>query len=372
MLKYDYNQFMMQNSKHNIWRLYKAFMLLSICSIMTACSQAIPASVEQRGELYHTKSGMMKIVKTEDGESLEVLAKKYKVPVAVIGALNNIEYPYYVQGEKYISVPMRDSSADTEEKNFMHRPIVKKELEPLEDSNSIAKDLTDNTDTSDPTLVPVTPIPQSSASSLNAPIKNKDVSSINPAINKNTELNKQLDDMFNEEGSADLPNKTDVNAKSSEKMNLSATSATTTAPMVKQAYQAFKYPTPLNLPNFKWPVDGKLTKSFDVRKDGFNEGILISAPMDSPVVAAADGQVMYANTDTKRFGNLVLMKHDQGYITAYAHNNRNLVKVGEHVKMGQQIATIGKTGQADSPQLYFSIKKGKQIVNPESNFLATK
>jgi murein DD-endopeptidase MepM/ murein hydrolase activator NlpD len=116
---------------------------------------------------------------------------------------------------------------------------------------------------------------------------------------------------------------------------------------------------------FAWPVQGKVISAFGSSKDGSkNDGINIAAPSGAPVVAAADGVVAYAGNELRGFGNMVLIRHDGGYVTAYAHNASLLVKKGDKVKRGQTIARVGATGAVFGPQLHFEIRKGTQPVDP--------
>lgn len=82
------------------------------------------------------------------------------------------------------------------------------------------------------------------------------------------------------------------------------------------------------------------------------------------VKAADAGTVAYAGNELKGFGNLILVRHNDGWITAYAHNDRLLVKKGQKVRRGEKIATVGATGGVNSPQLHFEIRAGKKAVNP--------
>jgi len=116
---------------------------------------------------------------------------------------------------------------------------------------------------------------------------------------------------------------------------------------------------------FLWPVKGKIISNFGPKKGGLNnDGINISAPAGTSVVAADNGVVAYAGNELRGFGNLLLIRHADGWVTAYAHNEKLLVKRGEKVKRGQAIAQIGSTGNVSAPQLHFEIRKGTDPVDP--------
>lgn len=116
---------------------------------------------------------------------------------------------------------------------------------------------------------------------------------------------------------------------------------------------------------FLTPVSGRVISTFGPKKDGLhNDGINIKAPRGAGVRAAEHGTVVYAGNEIEGYGNLILLRHKDGYVTAYAHLDKVLAKKGEQVKRGQAIGTVGSTGHVDAPQLHFEIRKGKKAVNP--------
>jgi len=119
------------------------------------------------------------------------------------------------------------------------------------------------------------------------------------------------------------------------------------------------------LPSFRWPVRGRIIAGFGPKPNGLqNDGINLAVPEGTPIKAAEDGVVAYAGNELKGYGNLVLVRHSNGYVTAYAHASDILVKRGETVKRGQVIAHSGQTGNVTSPQLHFEIRKGATPVDP--------
>jgi murein DD-endopeptidase MepM/ murein hydrolase activator NlpD len=119
------------------------------------------------------------------------------------------------------------------------------------------------------------------------------------------------------------------------------------------------------LPTFRWPVRGKVITSYGAKTNGMaNEGINLSVPEGTPVRAAEDGVVGYSGNEVKSYGNLVLVRHSNGYVTAYAHASEVLVKRGDAIKRGQIIAKSGQSGEVGSPQLHFEIRKGSSPVDP--------
>ena len=119
-------------------------------------------------------------------------------------------------------------------------------------------------------------------------------------------------------------------------------------------------------PEFRWPARGRIIQGF---KAGANEGINIAVPEGTAVKAAEAGVVAYAGNELKGYGNLVLIRHPNGFVSAYANNGEISVKRGETVKRGQAIAKSGQTGNVSSPQLHFELRKGSTPVDP-TDFLA--
>lgn len=116
---------------------------------------------------------------------------------------------------------------------------------------------------------------------------------------------------------------------------------------------------------FDWPVRGRIISGFGNLGSGRkNDGINIKADLGSTVKAADAGTVAYAGNELKGFGNLILIKHNDGWITAYAHNDRLFVRKGQKVKRGEKIANVGSTGSVTTPQLHFEVRQGKKAVNP--------
>ena len=119
-------------------------------------------------------------------------------------------------------------------------------------------------------------------------------------------------------------------------------------------------------PEFRWPARGRIIQGFS---SGGNDGINIAVPEGTQVKAAEGGEVAYAGSELKGYGNMVLIRHPNGFVTAYAHNGELDVKKGDKVKRGQTIARSGQSGNVGSPQLHFELRKGSTPVDP-TNFLA--
>jgi len=117
--------------------------------------------------------------------------------------------------------------------------------------------------------------------------------------------------------------------------------------------------------SFRWPVRGKVIQPFGPKQGGGqNDGINVAVPQGTPIKAAEDGVVAYAGSELKGYGNLVLVRHSNGFVTAYAHASELDVKKGDNVKRGQVIGKAGQTGNVASPQLHFEVRKGATPVDP--------
>ena len=116
---------------------------------------------------------------------------------------------------------------------------------------------------------------------------------------------------------------------------------------------------------FAWPAQGPIISPFGSKPGGLqNDGINIALPKGAPVRAAENGVVAYSGNEIRGFGNLLLIKHDGGWMSAYGHNDQLLVKQGDKVKRGQLIAKAGATGSVATPQLHFELRKAGGAVDP--------
>jgi murein DD-endopeptidase MepM/ murein hydrolase activator NlpD len=129
--------------------------------------------------------------------------------------------------------------------------------------------------------------------------------------------------------------------------------------------RGIKFPKIKTSGRFNWPVRGKLSSIYGSKGKGLhNDGINIIAPRGASVMAAGHGVVAYSGNELRGFGNLLLIKHSGGWVTAYAHNEKLLVKRGDKVSEGQIIAKVGASGNVVLPQLHFEVRKGKRAINP--------
>ncbi len=168
-------------------------------------------------------------------------------------------------------------------------------------------------------------------------------------------------------------NNTSTTSSSAQSVKTTAKSQKTTKRPQKTTYKTQSKPQKtVSIPQsqsrkrFNWPVKGKVVSSFGATyKKRQNDGINIAAAKGTTVKAADSGTVGYAGNQLKGYGNLILIRHNNGWMTAYAHNDKILVKKGQKVQKGQRIATVGQTGNVTSPQLHFEIRYKTKVVNPK-------
>ncbi|MCQ2741392.1 MAG: M23 family metallopeptidase [Alphaproteobacteria bacterium] len=149
--------------------------------------------------------------------------------------------------------------------------------------------------------------------------------------------------------------------------NTKIVTSTTPAKTNYSASSYYKEPSTKRKNKFAWPVKGQVISKYGpIAKGRNNDGINIKAAKGTPVKAADDGVVAYAGNELKGFGNLILIKHADGWVTAYAHNDAFKVRKGQTVKKGDTIATVGTSGGVDIPQLHFETRAGKKALNPQA------
>ena len=124
-------------------------------------------------------------------------------------------------------------------------------------------------------------------------------------------------------------------------------------------------PDPMSGNSFRWPVQGRIISEFGSKADGgHNDGIDLAVPQGTSVKAAENGVVAYAGDELKPYGNLILIRHSNNWVSAYAHNEELLVKRGDKVRRGQVIAKAGKTGAVSQPLVHFELRKGSRPIDP--------
>jgi len=197
--------------------------------------------------------------------------------------------------------------------------------------------------------------------------------------------NLTFDSALAEEASAEIAKATVAksakkDAATADKTTTAKAATTTTSKAESTEPKAEAAPTPTKESDaaassgaFEWPVQGKVIARFGKDDDGErNDGINIATDLGTPIHAAADGTVTYAGNELKSYGNLILIKHENGYVTAYAHAQRIAVSRGDHVAQGDVIGYAGQTGDVTSPQVHFEIRQGVKPVDPRPLLVAAR
>ena len=157
-----------------------------------------------------------------------------------------------------------------------------------------------------------------------------------------------------------------LGGKPQTKTNDIAASSETTGPSKRVAsVDQLPTPDPMSGNSFRWPVKGRVIAGFGTKPDGgHNDGIDVAVPQGTSVKAAENGVVAYSGNELKGYGNLVLIRHANNWVSAYANNEELLVKRGDKVRRGQIIAKAGATGAVSQPQVHFELRKGSRPVDP--------
>ena len=283
---------------------------LSVRSLIDANQMQPPFQVWAGQRLTLPGSGFYLVSK---GDNLTVIAKKTGVPFATLARMNNLSSPYLLQVGQKLLLPASAGGASA-------APQA--------------------------SVVSVSPqaSPASTATAPSAPQAAVTVSALPPI-------------------GAAAPAPTPAPA--------AAAPAPVSAPISNPTQTASLPPAPLPEPpvksgkGFIWPLKGEVIATYGATGKGQNnDGINIAAPRGTPVLAAESGVVAYAGNELRGFGNLLLIKHEGGWMTAYAHNDTLLVKRGDVVKRGQKIAKVGDSGGVSQPQLHFEVRQGTRAVDP--------
>ncbi len=283
-----------------------------------------------------------KTVTVEKGSSLIRIAIDNNSTLRELAAINSIEPPYNVFIGQKIRVPIKNNESknsettknnDIEKSNTMNGKIyiVKKG----DNIYSIAK----KTNTSFTELV--------NSNNLKKPY--------NIYVGQKLKLSSNTTEQKNKTESSKKVNKLE---RVKEETEIKA------EPVVSKKKQE---PTKNNSNGsmFIWPVKGEIIKKFGKQDDGsFHDAINIKSAQGAKIQAADAGEVAYAGNELKGFGNIVIIKHKNGWLTVYGHCDSINVKVKDKVEKGQAIAVVGKTGNVNEPQLYFSLRKGRTTMDP--------
>ena len=320
---------------------YSKKSILLILSVLTACSSVKHVAViDNNQSIYYGKNEKFKFVKIQRGQTVSEIAEENNVPISEIKRLNSLNSYDHVRAGQIIKVPIGNyyfvKENDTLENIARIHDV---DLEYLAEVNGI-----------------------STKSEIYAGSYIK-IPEMQDAFTESKE-NKHIDFESSEVHNLDQEEKADINEEQPPEI-LSETLTPPSSELKTEIHSKFfKNNTPVNSKDFVWPVYGKIIRGYGDHDGKFNEGINIAAKKGTPIKAAAKGQVAYAGNQAE-YGNLIIIRHNNGYMTAYSHADKILVKKGQIINQGTQIATVGNSGNVNQPQLQFSMKKGNHTINPD-------
>ena len=292
-------------------------------------------------------------------ENVYAIAQKNGVKLRDIIALNQLQAPFALKPGQVITLPATDQFA---------APIPK--AAPMEyiDKGYMAPTSNGNGGSAGVTVVQAEELaPLSGSNVSSAPLTTEKPTLVPPPQPKTTWTGTPQSTPIVEEPQTIAP-ATDIKPTTTAVAPQDTTAASTAATIMEPTQQQTEESTASSgkEPSFGWPVRGTITSAFGPKGQGLdNDGINIAAPKGSPVKAADGGMVAYAGNEMKGFGNLVLIRHEGGWVTAYAHLERLVVAKDTIVAKGDMIGTVGTTGGVSSPQLHFETRRDGKPVDPE-------
>lgn len=284
-----------------------------------------------------------KIITVERGDTLYSLSRGYAIPVNDLAVMNNLRPPFDLRVGQSLVVPNVKRVAVP----APQKPEVKSEPK-AETNTTPAKVATVASKTA--TAVPVAAPKKETSKTQSKPATKQ------PATDTKKQAKADVKKQPEKKTITEKPKqtKTETPAKKAE------TKKTTTNVKEETPKIAARSSS-----KFTWPVRGKILSHYGAKTGGlFNDGINVSAGLGTTVVAAENGVVAYAGNEVKGMGNLIIIQHEGGWMTVYAHLNSISVRRGARVTVGQKIGTVGQTGKVSQPQLHFEIRKGRKAYNP--------
>ncbi|GDX35987.1 hypothetical protein LBMAG18_04980 [Alphaproteobacteria bacterium] len=289
------------------------------------------------------------------GDTLFSIARNYHMKVDEIIAINKLEKPYEIKTGN--SLQITNFKNIEEPKNLTTKSNQEKiinQSNPYSKNSLNVKKLQANVMTSNSGNVDNTP------TTLNQGSNSQESSKIANNIDQNN--NNSYDSSIAKKNETE---KNNSNLNLTKNSDNSQNSITTNPNKIISSQEENKIEEKKNI--FSWPVRGNVVSKFGPKKGGlYNDGINIKAKEGASVGSSEDGIVAYAGSELKGYGNLVIIKHSQGWITAYAHLKEINVSKGQKILKSQKIGSVGNTGSVNFPQLYFGLRKGREAVNPQN------
>ncbi|WP_417674019.1 peptidoglycan DD-metalloendopeptidase family protein [Roseibium sp.] len=312
-------------------------------------------------------------VTVREGDSVKTMSRRYGVPVEAIAAVNGIEYPGQVKPGQTLLIPTY-VHPETASATSPARPAPSRNSQPVY-TGSVSPTASVSGGAPSPDRKPVRQPSfaevRSGKTSDVAPVrvaalpKRKPVTttgSVRPATVQSAGRNVPVPpEMPAHSGNSTTPRVAVITTSKDDEARPTAP----IKPTEKVASVDQSEPDNSGGQLFRWPVRGRIISDFGSKPGGTrNEGVNLAVPEGTPVKAAGSGTVIYAGNELKGFGNLVLLRHADGWVSAYAHNSKLNVKRGDKVSRGEVIANAGATGSVSQPQVHFELRRGNKPVDP--------
>ena len=275
-----------------------------------------------------------KTVKIQQGDNLLRIALNNNSTLREIATINNIKPPYKVYVGQKIKVPVKNNS---EIKNSPNTKTTNKEYYKVQKGDNLYS-ISRDTGISVGNLISYNNLkkPYNIYVGQKLYLKNRK-NNTNNVVQKQAQENKQVAKL--------------------EKVEQPKTQSSSTSTNTQSTQQSSAL--------FAWPARGEIIKKFGKQANGdYSDAIHIKAPLGTPILSANDGEVAYAGNELKGYGNIIIVKHNNGWLSIYGYCDTMKVKVKDKVSKGQTIGTVGQTGDINEPQLYFSIRKGRVVMDP--------
>ena len=308
---------------------------------------AEPAAVEPAGPPPAARFKPANLIAVAAGDTVSGIAQRYGVKARAIIVLNGLEYPYWLRTGQRLRLP--GDGFDAAAYNGAQRaapadPPREVRIQPRAEASAppAQAPATQRAErVAAPSRESAAPAPELAAPSREAPATQRRASR------------------------AETPARTAASPPPEPALRLARAEPEPLPSPRPAAYEPVPLPPSRN--TFLWPIEGRVISKFGSKPGGMhNDGINIAVPVGSEVRAAKNGVVAYAGNELRGYGNLVLIRHEDGWMTAYAHNEALLVQKGDVVRRGQVISRSGKSGRVSRPQAHFEIRRNGEPQDPLS------
>lgn len=335
-----------------------AFLICASLLMLSACEQANPNAVQVYHYGKNQGNGSIGAHAVTQGETVYTISERYNLPMQDLIRLNRLQPPFILQtGQRLLLPAPATYRVRAEDTLYSVSRLFKTSVTDLARLNNLQPPYVIG-------LGQELRIPSSVAYQVDTPLVQQEERSYVPLerqsggpVETRPSVSGETLEPLKTEDKNDLP--------TAVAQQLPDTKAEKVASVPKEMTKRPKVPA-RGSGKFLKPVSGNVISSYGAKADTLrNDGINIKAPKGSPVKVAENGVVIYSGNDLESYGNLILVKHADNYVTAYAHLEKSLTSKGATVTKGQNIGTVGATGNVKTPQLHFEIRRGTETLNPE-------